>query len=141
MYQPFFNYYESNEDRVLEWVKCINRFWPVHTSSAGDTVLLPYLELVAPYLRCVEACKLAGTCRCLCSDPWLSARYEITAREAELEADWAEAEADASSEEADASSDVDSSVDSNWEAEHEGGRMGMQRFTGHELRYYHMGVP
>ena len=59
----------------------------------------------------------------------------------ELEADWAEAEADASSEEADASSDVDSSVDSNWEAEHEGGRMGMQRFTGHELRYYHMGVP
>ena len=76
------------------------------------------LELVAPYLRCVEAFKLAGTCRCLCSEPWLSARYDESARDAEFEADWAEAEADASSEEAQTPSDVSS--DSNWEAEYEG---------------------
>ena len=75
-----------------------------HDACSGAVTAMANLALAAPYLRCVEAFKLAGTCRCLCSDPWLSARYEITAREAESWAIWAEAEVEASSEEADASS-------------------------------------
>ena len=44
--EAWLNYYESNEDRVLEWAKCINRLWPVHQQCTEERVL-PYLEPVA----------------------------------------------------------------------------------------------
>ena len=44
--EAWLNYYESNEDRVLEWAKCINRFWPVHQQCTEERVL-PYREPVA----------------------------------------------------------------------------------------------